>query len=75
MKTTMTVQTETFFAAPALRGRIAAIRATIADAVAKRKIYRTTLTELENLTPRDLADLGIAPASIQKIAYEAAYGK
>ena len=46
----------------------------MADRAAKRKVYRTTLAELEVLSTRDLADLGIARSSIRAIAYEAAYG-
>jgi len=71
----MTVQTETFFGAPAISARFAALREKMAEAATKRKTYLTTLSELENLTSRDLADLGIAPSSIRDIAYEAAYGK
>ena len=70
----MTVQTETFFAGTSFAARLATLRATLADAAAKRKTYRTTLTELESLTARDLADLGIAPGQIREIAHEAAYG-
>ena len=70
----MTVLTDTFSAAPSLTGRFAALRARLADAAAKRKVYRTTLNELENLTPRELADLGISPLMIRQIAYDAAYG-
>ena len=45
------------------------------DAMAARKVYRTTLTELQALDNRDLADLGISRSMIRAIAYEAAYGK
>ena len=70
----MTVQSATYAALPDFAGRIVALRKNIAQAAAKRKVYRTTLAELENLTTRDLADLGIARTSIRAIAYEAAYG-
>ncbi|SEM53892.1 Uncharacterized conserved protein YjiS, DUF1127 family [Loktanella fryxellensis] len=49
--------------------------ARITDALAARKVYRTTLTELQALDNRDLADLGISRSMIKSIAYEAAYGK
>ena len=55
--------------------RFANFRANMADAVAKRKIYKTTLAELEALSHRDLADLGISRSTIKSIAFEAAYGK
>ena len=71
----MTVLTDTFSAAPALRARLATLRTTLVDAVEKRRVYRNTLHELENLTSRELADMGIVPAQIRNIAYEAAYGK
>jgi uncharacterized protein YjiS (DUF1127 family) len=70
----MTVQTATFFVAPAFRARFDDLRAQFADATAKRKVFRTTLAELQKLTTRDLADLGIAPGMIRTIAHEAAYG-
>ena len=35
--------------------------------------YRTTMRELESLSDRELADLGIARATIRSIAYQAAY--
>ncbi len=55
--------------------RISEFRATVADRVAKNKIYRTTLNELSALTDRDLADLGISRSMIKGIAIEAAHGK
>jgi uncharacterized protein YjiS (DUF1127 family) len=70
----MTVQTETFFAGTSLFERLSALRSQMSEAAAKRKTYRTTLAELQSLTARELADLGIAPSSIEEIAYEAAYG-
>jgi len=51
------------------------LTARLIDAMAARKVYRTTLTELQQLDNRDLADLGISRSMIRAIAYEAAYGK
>jgi|TARA_R110000787_G_scaffold180729_2_gene292823 uncharacterized protein YjiS (DUF1127 family) len=51
------------------------LMARLIDAMAARKVYRTTLTELQQLDNRDLADLGISRSMIRAIAYEAAYGK
>ncbi len=70
----MTILTDTFANAPALTTRFANLRERLAESAAKRKVYRTTLRELQNLTPRELNDLGIAPTMITKIAHEAAYG-
>lgn len=39
----------------------------------KAALYRQTLRELNALSGRDLADLGIHRSSIRRIAYEAAY--
>ncbi|MBL3673962.1 DUF1127 domain-containing protein [Paracoccus sp. KCTC 42845] len=41
---------------------------------ARRVIYRQTARELNALTNRDLADLGISRAMITRLAYEAAWG-
>lgn len=71
----MTVQTETFFAGTTLAERFGAFRARLADNAAKRKVYRTTIAELEALSSRDLADLGITRSMIKSIAFDAAYGK
>ena len=70
----MTVQTETFFAGTSVIARFSALRVQMAENAAKRKVYRTTLAELQTLTNRDLNDLGIAPGMIRQIAHEAAYG-
>lgn len=58
-----------------LSQRFAALRDTFLAARAQRKIYNTTLNELEMLSNRDLNDLGISRSSIKSIAMEAAYGK
>lgn len=42
--------------------------------VADYRLYRQTLEELQGLTNRELADLGISSASIHQIAREAVYG-
>ena len=55
--------------------RTAGLMARLAEAMAARKVYRTTLTELQSLDNRDLADLGISRSMIKGIALEAAYGK
>ena len=39
------------------------------------RAYRKTVTELNKLSSRDLADLGFSRASIHSVAYEAVYGK
>lgn len=39
------------------------------------KSYRDTLAELDAMSDRDLADIGISRLSIREIAREAVYGK
>ncbi|AXI42001.1 DUF1127 domain-containing protein [Sulfitobacter sp. SK011] len=46
----------------------------IRQALAKRRVYRTTFFELAALTDRDLRDLGIPRSNIKRLALEAAYG-
>ena len=55
--------------------RLGAIPARFAEVIAQRKVFRTTLTELEALTNRELNDLGLTRTTIRDVAYEAAYGK
>lgn len=55
--------------------RIAAFRATLADRVAKNKIYRATYNELQALSDRDLADLGLSRSMIKRVAIEASEAK
>ena len=55
--------------------RTTGLMARLVDAMAARKVYRTTLAELQALDNRDLADLGISRSMIRAIAHEAAYGK
>lgn len=40
----------------------------------QHKMFRTTLNELQGLSARELADIGISRSMIRGIAYEAAYG-
>ena len=55
-------------------GRIEAFIEARREASAKRRVYNQTLRELQALTNRDLADLGIARSNIRSVAYQAAYG-
>ena len=67
--------TETFSGSTTLSERFAALRENFATARAQRKIYTTTVAELDALSNRDLADLGLNRSMINSIAFEAAYGK
>lgn len=44
-----------------------------AEASKRRGVYNQTVRELNELSGRDLADLGIHRTEIKRIAYEAAY--
>jgi uncharacterized protein YjiS (DUF1127 family) len=54
--------------------RFSGILATVKASFARRAVYAQTVRELNALTERELADLGIARADITTIAREAAYG-
>jgi uncharacterized protein YjiS (DUF1127 family) len=58
-----------------LLARLAVLKDGIATAVQQRRTYSRTLVELNALSDRELADLGIARMAIPDIAHEAAYGK
>ena len=45
------------------------------QAIARRAIYKQTVRELNALSARELADLGIHRSMITRLAREAAYGK
>ena len=47
---------------------------TAAERHAMRRVYNTTKSELNALSGRELADLGIHPTEVNRIAWEAAYG-
>ena len=45
------------------------------ETATKRRLYRETRNELQSLNNKELADIGIARAEIQGIAYRVAYGE
>jgi uncharacterized protein YjiS (DUF1127 family) len=55
--------------------RLAYLKDTFLTAIAQRRVYTRTVAELNSLTDRELADLGISRLGIADIAREAAYGK
>ncbi|MBB5221372.1 uncharacterized protein YjiS (DUF1127 family) [Amaricoccus macauensis] len=44
-------------------------------AFARYRAYRNTLIELQSLSSRELADLGLSRASVRDVAREAAYSR
>ena len=58
-----------------LADRIAAFVADLRQTMRRRALYTRTLRELDALTDRELADLGISRLQIDDVARTAAYGK
>lgn len=54
--------------------RIAAAYKSMAARFASNRVYRQTVSELSELSTRELDDLGISRSMIKRIALEAAYG-
>lgn len=52
--------------------RMAALRTQFSQAAEKRRMFRTTINELECLTDRDLSDLGLTRSMIPTVARQAA---
>lgn len=53
--------------------RLRALIVDFKDRASRARIYRTTMASLNELSGRELADLGIHRSEIKRIAYEAAY--
>lgn len=54
----------------ALSRRVATLRATLSEARARRAAYRRTFAELDQLSDRELSDIGIARCDIHRLARE-----
>ena len=50
------------------------LRDALADRLVQRRRYRTTLSELDALSDRDLADLGLFRCDVRALAHAAVYG-
>lgn len=61
-------------AAPSLSDGVGGFLKSIRAALERRAVYARTVRELNALTDRELADLGISRVSIRDLAAEAAYG-
>jgi uncharacterized protein YjiS (DUF1127 family) len=55
--------------------RLLVLKDAVVTSVRQRRVYTHTVAELNALTDRELADLGMSRMSIHDIAREAAYGK
>lgn len=61
--------------ASSLGARLSEIWAQAAEAYTAWRLYRRTLAELQALSGRELADLGLNKSMIRRVALEASYGK
>ncbi|MFN7224012.1 MAG: DUF1127 domain-containing protein [Paracoccaceae bacterium] len=62
-------------AAYGIADRAAAIVKSFRVGLERRRVFKQTVRELQALSNRELADLGIHRAMISRVANEAAYGK
>lgn len=53
---------------------LAGLIGNLRDYMARRAVYRQTIRELNDLSARELADLGMSRSMIRNVAYEAAWG-
>lgn len=65
----------TNIASNGLVDRLLASFPSLAKSLAQRRLFAQTVHELNQLSERELTDLGISRLSIRDIAREAAYGK
>lgn len=71
----MTQATEHTPARRTLTGRVWAMIDGLSDQYRRYSLYRRTLSELRNLSTRELKDLGIERSMITRLAAETAYTK
>lgn len=55
--------------------RLGEMKSHLTAAIKARRVYQRTFDELNSLSDRELADLGIARSNLRNIALEAAYGR
>ena len=56
-----------------LGARLGHVMADIKGRYARYRLYRNTLVEMQSLSDRELADLGLSRSMIRRVAYKAAY--
>ncbi|ANT60959.1 MULTISPECIES: DUF1127 domain-containing protein [Roseobacteraceae] len=56
-----------------IEGRTGGLLDTLRTALARRRLYKQTFSELASLSNRELSDLGLHRSMIRRIAYQAAY--
>ncbi|MBF9037198.1 DUF1127 domain-containing protein [Rhodobacterales bacterium LSUCC0246] len=55
--------------------RLGEIKCYLTAAIKASRVYQRTFDELNSLSDRELADLGVARSNLRNIALEAAYGR
>ena len=55
--------------------RLAEMMKQASEAYTAWRSYRRTLNELQELSVREMDDLGLSPANLRQAAFEAVYGK
>ena len=55
-------------------GGLSGLWARLSKRLADNQLYRQTLDELDALSDRDLADLGLSRMQIREVAHESVYG-
>ena len=61
------------YSSNAKRGSLSGLFGGIARSYGQYRVYRTTLSELQSLGDRELADLGLSRSALRSVAYKAAY--
>jgi uncharacterized protein YjiS (DUF1127 family) len=72
---TMAYVTSNRTATSSLGARFAEMGKQATEAFVAWRLYRRTLNELQDLSPRELADLGLNRAMLRQAAFDAVYGK
>lgn len=71
---TYSTHTDRALGSASLWQRLSNLRVSLAERGAQYRAYRKTVSELSAMSARDLTDIGIHPADIDRLAREAAYG-
>lgn len=58
-----------------LGDRVSAFLKDVTERLERRRLFNRTFKELNELSARELDDLGLSRGSLRSVAYEAAYGK
>ena len=71
---TVVAQVQNAATSAGLRGRLMGVVKRMQENRARAAVYRQTVRELNELSTRELSDLGISRSMISRLAHEAAWG-